>query len=236
MARIVLLALFFYLSIVSASAGVVMLKTRIIYSSNSRFEILNLKNTGDIPYIMQIWTDVNNPNSTPNNADGPFIVQPTIFRIDPHTGRHVNLIFTGKNLPQDRESLFYLNLVQIAPDNSNLKSNRLAILIRHRIKIFYRPASLHSGIANAVKQIKFSDVTASGIKINNNSPYHLSLISLIAEGKSGQKVNFVPIMISPFSNKKIAIKSGDVANFKPINIVLSYINDLGGKVEHIYQY
>lgn len=213
-----------------------MLKTRIIYPSNSRFETLNLKNNGDVPYIMQIWTDVNNPNSTPNSADGPFVVQPTIFRIDPHTGRHVNLIFTGKNLPQDRESLFYLNLVQIPPHHSNLKSNRLAILIRHRIKIFYRPASLDSDIANVEKQIKFSNVTTAGIEINNNSPYHLSLSSLMAEGTSGQKVNFVPTMISPFSNKKTAVKSGDVVNFNPINIVFSYISDLGGKVERIHQY
>lgn len=236
MAKIVLLMLSFCLSIVSTPASVVMLKTRIIYSSNSKSETLDLKNNDDVPYIMQIWTDVNNPNSTPNNADGPFVVQPTIFRIDPHTGRHANLIFTGKNLPQDRESLFYLNLVQIPPRHSNLTSNRLAILIRHRIKIFYRPASLRSDIVNIAKQIKFLDITSSGIEIKNNSPYYLSLTSLIAKGKSGHKINFVPIMISPFSNKKAAIKRGEVASFKPIHIMFSYANDLGGKVERVHKY
>lgn len=48
-------------------------------------------NNDEIPYIMQIWVDKNNPNSTPDNADAPLLFNPR-FRIDPKTGRRaINL-------------------------------------------------------------------------------------------------------------------------------------------------
>nr|WP_314263953.1 fimbria/pilus periplasmic chaperone [uncultured Moellerella sp.] len=230
MKKIIIFILAFCVSITPAFASVTMLKTRVIYLSDTKSETLSLKNNDDIPYIMQIWTDINNPNSTPDNADGPFIVQPTIFRIEPKSGRNANLIFTGSALPQDRESLFYLNLVQIPPQNSKAASNELSILLRHRIKIFYRPTSLTTDISDIGKYISFSEVSSAGIEVKNNSPYFLSLTSLTAQNSTGQSVEFIPAMVPPYASEKMIIKNDKKAKFKPTNIEFTYISDLGGKI------
>ena len=236
MKKITLFILFFYTLISSASASVTMLKTRIVYLSDAKSETLKLKNNDNIPYIMQIWTDINNPDSTPTDADGPFVVQPTVFRIEPNTGRDANLIYTGGSLPQNKESLFYLNLVQVPPSNTSSGENELSFLIRHRIKIFYRPVSLASDVADIGKSITFSNITSSGIEIKNSSPYFLSLNSVNAIGQTGEKIELVPSMISPFSSEKLPIKKGKVTNFKQAKVIFSFINDLGGNVEHTYKY
>ncbi len=236
MKRFILFILFFYTFISTASASVTMIKTRIIYPSNAKSETLKLKNNDNIPYIMQIWTDINNPDSTPDNADGPFVVQPTVFRIEPNSGRNANLIYTGGNLPQDKESLFYLNLVQIPPRDASSGENELSFLVRHRIKIFYRPVSLKMDIADIGKHISFSNITSSGVEVKNDSPYFLSLNAANIVGQSGERIELEPSMIAPFSNGKLPIKSGKVTNFKPSKVIFSFTNDLGGNDEYTYKY
>ncbi|EEG87485.1 hypothetical protein PROPEN_00382 [Proteus penneri ATCC 35198] len=58
MKKIIMLIIVFFLSYSTASySSVTMLKTRIVYSSDSRFEVLKFMNNDEIPYIMQIWAD-----------------------------------------------------------------------------------------------------------------------------------------------------------------------------------
>lgn len=236
MKKFIFFILFISAFVSSASASVTMLKTRVVYLSDTKSETLKLKNNDNTPYIMQIWTDIDNPNSTPADADGPFIVQPTVFRIEPNTGRDANLIYTGGSLPQDKESLFYLNLVQIPPRDAASSENELSFLIRHRIKIFYRPASLSSGADDIGKHISFSGITSSGIEVKNNSPYFLSLNSAKVFGQAGEKIELIPTMIPPFASKKLPLKDEKTINSKQDKVIFSFTNDLGGNVEYTYKY
>ena len=99
---------------------------------------------------MQIWLDINNPKSTPENADAPFVASPQIFRMNPHSGQMVRLSFVGQPLPRDRESLFYLNFLQVpAVRQTDSDKNKLLLVVTNRLKVFYRPAGL-AGDANHV--------------------------------------------------------------------------------------
>ncbi|WP_431221800.1 fimbrial biogenesis chaperone [Serratia sp. L9] len=118
---------------------------------------MQLTNNDSIPYVVQMWTDINNPSSTPDNADGPFVVVPALFRIEPKTGQSVRLMFTGKDLPQDRESVFYLNSVQIPPKNiAGAAENQMTVVLRNRVKVFYRPKGIVGGPEKVTEQIRFS--------------------------------------------------------------------------------
>ncbi len=58
-------------------------------------------------------------------------------------GQSWRLVFNGSRLPQDRESLFWFNLLDIPPEPKNGKTdNYLQLAIRSRIKLFYRPAGV----------------------------------------------------------------------------------------------
>ncbi|MEN2733548.1 fimbria/pilus periplasmic chaperone [Escherichia coli] len=41
------------------------------------------------------------------------MITPPIFRMDSKSGQTVRIVYTGESLPKDRESLFYLNVLDI---------------------------------------------------------------------------------------------------------------------------
>jgi fimbrial chaperone protein len=215
----------------SASASVVMTNTRIIYPAGEKSKTIQFTNRSDIPYLMQLWTDVNNPSSSPDNADGPFIVSPVIFRMEPKSGQSARLSFIGENLPQDRESLFYLNFSQIPPKNSGGQSNKLLLILKSRVKIFYRPETIQGNPAELTKNLAFELRQLKGVNqlhIKNSSGFYASFAS--AEIKVKDK--FYPVdvdMVAPKSEQTITLK--DIPSGQAGSFTLRYtlINDLGAK-------
>ena len=70
--------------------------------------------------------------------------------MNPHSGQMVRLSFVGQPLPRDRESLFYLNFLQVpAVRQTDSDKNKLLLVVTNRLKVFYRPAGL-AGDANHV--------------------------------------------------------------------------------------
>jgi fimbrial chaperone protein len=64
-----------------------------------------------------------------------------------HAGQKENTLriidATNNQLPQDRESLFWMNVKAIpSMDKSKLSDNTLQLAIISRIKLYYRPAKL----------------------------------------------------------------------------------------------
>ncbi|MEQ4922325.1 fimbrial biogenesis chaperone [Proteus hauseri] len=239
MKKIIMIIASLFLCYSTASfSSVTMLKTRIVYASDSKFEVLKFMNNDDIPYIMQLWADKNNPNSTPDNADAPFVIQPPVFRIDPKTGRDARLIYTGEGLPQDRESIFYLNIAQIPPKDLNKdikEGNSFTVIVHHRLKVFYRPTAIESSLNDIEKQISFS-VDANGkIKIKNDSPFFVSFSSFEATNQSGQKYEFKPMMVAPLSVDTLVSEGNNVITLLPNKISYKYLNDLGGQNNAKYQ-
>ncbi|WP_193015144.1 molecular chaperone [Proteus sp. FME41] len=229
---IMLIAVLFLSYSTTVFSSVTMLKTRIVYSSDSRFEVLKFMNNDDIPYIMQIWADKNNPNSTPDNADAPFMIQPPVFRIDPKTGRDARLIYTGEGLPQDKESIFYLNVAQIPPKDLNQdikEGNSFTVIVHHRLKIFYRPTSIESQFSHIEKHISFSKGANNNITVKNDSPFFVSFSSLEATNSTGKKFVYKSTMVSPLSTEVLSPETSDKLSFSPDKINYKYLNDLGGQ-------
>ena len=164
------LALFGALCLGQAQASVVMTGTRVIYPATAKEKTLQLTNTDAHPNLVQVWLDKGNPKSTVESADAPFVVNPQIFRMEPHAGQMVRLIYTGEGLPQDRESVFWLNVLEVpssSPDKadaaaSNNSAGKLQVAFRSQLKLFYRPAKLKGVAADAAQQLKWRIVSEGG--------------------------------------------------------------------------
>ena len=140
----------------SVNASVVMTNTRVIYPSDAKERSVQLTNNDAFPNVVQVWTDINNPESTPEYADGPFLALPAIFRIEPKRGQLIRLIYSGGELPKDRESVFYLNFLQIPPlSKENAGENQMLVMLKNRVKIFYRPVEIESNPDDVAKEIAF---------------------------------------------------------------------------------
>lgn len=122
-----------------AQASIVITGTRVVYDAAQREVTVKLNNDGQSPMLVQSWIDEGNLQATPDTSAAPFVLTPPIARIDPNKGQALRVRFTGqKALPQDRESLFWLNVLEVPPSSAE-GQNRLKIAFRSRVKFFYRP-------------------------------------------------------------------------------------------------
>jgi len=213
------------------TASVVMLKTRIIYPADAQSQTIQLTNNDSIPYVMQMWSDINNPASTPDTADGPFVVIPALFRIEPKTGQSVRLVFTGKDLPQDRESVFYLNSVQIPPKNvAGAAENQMLVVLRNRLKIFYRPKNIVGNPEKVADQIHFSLAQQAGqwvLTAKNDSGYYASLIKAAAV-VGNKEIPFKTEMLAPKSQASWKLEKNAQSPAGAQAVKFTLINDYGG--------
>jgi chaperone protein EcpD len=65
-------------------------------------------------------------------------------------------------VPQDRESVFWLNVLEIPPKPVG-KANHIQLTVRSRLKLFYRPAGLAGSPKAAVAQLRWRLVRGSGL-------------------------------------------------------------------------
>ncbi len=225
------LSLFLLMFALPATASVTMIKTRVIYSANSQSETLNLTNDDDTPYIMQVWVDEGDAQSTPKTATGTYILTPPIFKIAPKAGQSIRLIYSGDNPPQDRESVAYLNIAQVPPNTS--AENELSVVLRHRVKIFYRP-KLAIPVEKVSEHINFL-VDKQNLTIQNQSPYYVTLASVKAINTDGKEIAMKPVMVAPFSNEELNTLKNNKPNLGTVKTInYEYMNDLGGLVSEKY--
>jgi len=230
--RNILLITFSFFVCQTVSASVVMNGSRVIYPSDAKSVDVQLRNNDDFPYVIQAWFDSGDKDSTPATGKAPFVVTPPTFRIAAKDGQVLRVFFTGgHSLPQDRESLFYFNFLQVPPGNiGGDKGNQMVVLLKNRMKLFYRPASLKTNTKKIFDYLTFSNVSSSNVRITNTSPYYISLSKVAVKNAIAKGV---PPMIAPFATVDVALTEGKrIGNIQGIEIGL--VNDYGAVVTHEY--
>jgi fimbrial chaperone protein len=214
----------------TASASVVMPNTRVIYNGGAQEQSIQFTNEDESPSVMQVWSDSGDEQSTPKTADSPFIVTPPVFRIEPKAGQTVRIVFTGKQLPQDRESVFYLNTLQIPSiSNAYADQNQMLVVLRNRVKIFYRPAGIEGSPQKAVEKLAFHVESKGGalqLAANNDSNYYISIVNgeLICGSHTAK---FTPGMIAPRADARWAVVGACPAGSTPAEVKFNYVDDYG---------
>ena len=187
--------------------------TRLIYNGAENEASLPVSNSKDaVPYLIQSWIEL----SENSKEQVPFIVTPPLFRLDGGHENTLRVIYTGEtSLPENRESVFWLNVKSI-PSMTRSDENRLLIAVKTRMKLFYRPASLASENAGEAWTRLAFEPHGERLVINNPTPFYVSLYSLTV----GNKTIAPPPMISPLSSVTVAGSGKQVA--------WKAINDFGG--------
>lgn len=207
-----------------ASAGVTITGTRIIFPSNQNQVTVQLNNPDQHPALIQAWLDNGDPNTIPAANKVPFILNPPLVRIEANKGQMLRLVAKDvSQLPKDRESLYWFNILDIAPSDAKIP-NKLNISIRSRIKLFYRPSNLIAPTETAFKQLTFTHLAnTQKVEVNNPTPYFISFSDITVNPKQQAEVYSDPFMISPFSKANFPIKTIHAKDLK-----YGVINDYGG--------
>lgn len=153
-----------------AFAGIVIVGTRVIYPSNEKAVAVDLRNFDDTPSLVQAWIDDPNPNAT---KKVPFVITPMVGRVEPKSRQSLRVRQVGDDLPKDRESLFYLNVLDIPAKPKNVSDNYLQITLRNRLKFFYRPSKLPYPVTDAYDKVTWHWADKV-LTLKNPTPYYIT--------------------------------------------------------------
>ncbi len=224
--KFITIIIFLALSTQLAVAGMTISGTRIIFPGGEREKTVRTTNKGSLPVLVQVWVDDGSKNEDINKMQVPFTVTPPVYRVEPGKGQSIRLIYNGMNLPQDRESVFWFNLLEIPPVNEQAaNSDRLELAFRTRIKIFYRPSTLKSTSAQEAGKLTWT-LTSKGLRVTNPTPYYFSFDSAALNTGNG-KVSLNVDMIAPMSSKEFGISSKNASTAGVNGASVNLINDYG---------
>jgi len=177
-----LLALALWMGAGCAQASIVITGTRVIYPEAEREVTVRLDNVGNTPELVQTWLDEGNPKTLPSESKAPFTIVPPLFRLDPKKGQSLRLIYTHDPLPQDKESVFWLNVLEVPPrdtsTSANDNPNKLQLAFRTRIKVFFRPTGLTGRADDGAAQVSWRFVSKGDggyvLEASNPTPYNVT--------------------------------------------------------------
>lgn len=218
----------------SVQASVVITGTRVIYGGQDRDKTVQLTNQDAFPNVVQAWIDIDEPASTPDMAKGPFVINPTVSRLAPGSGQTLRIIYTGTGLPRDRESLFYLNILQIPPRNlTNSNSNQMLLMLRNRLKLFYRPADIPGSSDQLPEKLRFSLVSADGdwrVRVDNPTGFYASF-SAATISVGARELRLQAGMVAPYSQVEWRPEKAVVLGGGAHMLRAQLINDYGARIE-----
>ncbi|MBV8041064.1 molecular chaperone [Pluralibacter sp.] len=194
-------------------------KTRIVFNASDKSVSVRLTNQSKTePYLAQSWIEDVNGKKT-RDYISPL---PPMVRIEPDEQVQVRLMSqaTLAQLPQDRETLFYYNMREIPPRAEG--KNIMQIAMQSRLKLFFRPKAigLKEGQFIPLEKVTVSR-TASGISLNNPTPYHITVGYLGTNGKTLMP-GAESIMVAPFAQASENLKN------LPAQFQIGYVGDYGG--------
>ena len=222
-----------------AHAGLQIFGTRVIYPSGAREVSVNVLNqdTGQgAVRLMQAWIDSGKAEENAQSSRAPFLVTPPMARIDGGGGQSLRIMFNGAPLPDDRESLFYLNVLEIPPKPKLTEESRsyLQFAVRTRIKLFYRPQGLSGDPVQAAENLQWrlvADGEGYALECINPSGFTASLAEVRLKGADGGDLGENDTVdVCPPRGKALMPLQGAAAAAAGEKVEYTYINDAGGFV------
>lgn len=200
-----------------AVAGVQLDRTRVLIEDGKIRANYALSNNTEIPLLAS--ATITNADGTPTSR---LAASPALYQVRSKT-THQGTISILEPLPQDKESVFWLNVKTVAPESDASKTgSSLQFAIGQRIKIFYRPKGIKEDCKIVADKLKWTK-TKDGLKVENDTPLSMSLVEVTV----GTKKFRLEDLLLPKSSKdwQLAIPTNHKMSF-------TYADEYGNYVEH----
>ncbi|BDH47658.1 fimbrial chaperone protein [Salmonella enterica subsp. enterica serovar Choleraesuis] len=191
--------------------------TRVIYPLGDKQSSVSVNNSDKkSSFLIQAWVE-----SPDQKKTSDIIITPPLFIINPNNENALRMVYTAENTPDDRESLYWLNVKAIPSSNQQEVEGRnvLQLAILSKIKIFIRPRHLKMASVDAPSHLTFRR-EGNVLVINNPTPYFVTLVSISIGGKSVE-----PVMATPKGETRTNLVGGISGTLK-----FSTVNDYGAVV------
>ncbi|ALL68003.1 P pilus assembly protein, chaperone PapD [Paraburkholderia caribensis MBA4] len=219
----------------AAQASVTIGGTRVVYPLDQREVTVKLNNDSRAPSLVQVWMDDGNADAKPGDSKAPFVITPPIFRMDAGKSQTLRVMYSGDALPQDRESVYWLNVLDVPPKaDAKPDANTLQFAYRTRIKVFVRPPKLQGTPDEAPRQLDWKVVPApegkgQALAVSNPTAYHVSFSEISVSSSGATYKNERGGMVSPRGKEIIPVPQMNGVKSGKVHYVA--INDFGGAIE-----
>ncbi|EDW6064640.1 fimbrial chaperone [Salmonella enterica subsp. enterica serovar Oslo] len=204
----------------SSNAAFSLNGTRYIYEGGKKSLSVMITNESEQKYAGQVWIDNDNDKLV------YFTTSPTFFKVDPKSKQTIRVLNITSNLPQDRETLTWLNVQEIPPAPKS-GGNVLAIALNTRVKLIYRPQALIEARKEAEKKIRLLKKDGKYF-LDNQTPYYFAITGIKQNGtevtlnkNEGQQL----AKFAPFSKVQIN-------NALTGNVSINAIDDYGANNQY----
>ncbi|EEW0112222.1 fimbrial assembly protein [Escherichia albertii] len=208
--------------ILPAHAGIVIYGTRIIYPAENKEVMVQLMNQGNRSSLVQAWIDDGDTSLPPEKIQVPFMLTPPVAKVGANSGQQIKIIIMPNRLPTNKESIFYLNILDIPPNSPEDEGkNALKFAMQNRIKLFYRPVGVASVNKETFKKLRVNN-SSNGLVIKNSSANWVTISDVKA---NSVKVNYETIMIAPQESQRVDVKNHNANSWQ-----LTIIDDHGNYI------
>jgi fimbrial chaperone protein len=171
------------------AGGIALGATRLIYPVTATQSSIPLINSDEHErYLIQSWVE-----DETGNRSNDFVITPPLFAAEGNTENTLRIIYTGKALPQDKETVYWLNVKAIPAVNpeSIKDKNSLQLAILSRIKLFMRPDALKMSPQEAPAALHFHR-DAGQLMVDNPTPYYQTLVNMSVGAKKQPNIMVAP--------------------------------------------
>lgn len=208
--------------ILPAHAGIVIYGTRIIYPAENKEVMVQLMNQGNRSSLVQAWIDDDDTSLPPEKIQVPFMLTPPVAKVEANSGQQIKIRIMPNRLPTNKESIFYLNILDIPPNSPEDEGkNALKFAMQNRIKLFYRPVGVASVNKETFKKLRVNN-SSNGLVIKNDSANWVTISDVKA---NSVKVNYETIMIAPQESQRVDVKNHNANSWQ-----LTIIDDHGNYI------
>ncbi|WP_059215944.1 fimbria/pilus periplasmic chaperone [Escherichia albertii] len=208
--------------ILPAHAGIVIYGTRIIYPAENKEVMVQLMNQGSRSSLVQAWIDDGDTSLPPEKIQVPFMLTPPVAKVGANSGQQIKIRIMPNRLPTNKESIFYLNILDIPPNSPEDEGkNALKFAMQNRIKLFYRPVGVASVNKETFKKLRVNN-SSNGLVIKNGSANWVTISDVKA---NSVKVNYETIMIAPQESRRVDVKNHNANSWQ-----LTIIDDHGNYI------
>lgn len=208
----------------AVEAAVSLAGTRLVFDGRFRESSIEVSNPGTTTALIQAW--LGTPDARPSVAsDLPFAVTPHLAQLPAQGKQTLRILYEGVGLPEDRESLLHLYVLEV-PRRSEA-AQQLSIAIRQRINVFYRPESLPGDPAEAPQNLVWqrSATDDHALLVRNPTPFYVSLQDLAFEGSEVSEY----LLLEPLSERLLTWTSVPSSRSAHGRLSFKALTDYGGQ-------
>lgn len=225
-----------------AEAGVVISGTRQIYPQQRR-EITVRVSNDDLraPRLVQVWMDSGDAQLSAERSDVPFSITPPVFRVEPGKSQAIRLVYTQEPLPADKESVFWLNVLEVPPRDhapeasaGEEEANQLRFAFRIRTKLFFRPEGLPGAAHEAPGQLTWSlpPGRRGVLRVSNPSAYHVTFHEVVLAMGPPAEARLIRLdqqgMVAPYASLDFSLPDAVRGVPPDTQVQFQVIDDFGG--------